>query len=41
MVPALAIYNTDNSWGVYEHRIKEACDKLNIKFIWISGVNIN
>ena len=37
---AVAIYDTDNTWGVYEHRIKKACDKLNIKFIWFSGGNI-
>ena len=39
-LPAVAIYDTDNVWGVYEHRIKEACDELNIKFIWFSNGKI-
>ena len=39
-LPAVAIYDTENVWGVYEHRIKEACDELNVKFIWFSNGEI-
>ena len=38
-IPAVAIYDTDNNWGVYEHRIKTVCDKLNIKFFWVIARN--
>ena len=39
-IPAVAIYDTDNNWGVYEHRIKTVCDKLNIKFFWVRNGKI-
>ena len=34
--PAVAIYDTDNSWGKYEHRIWQVAQKLGIQFIWVS-----
>lgn len=34
--PAVAIYDTDGQWGKYEHRIWQAAQKLNIRFIWVS-----
>ena len=35
-MPAVAIYDTDGQWGKYEHRIWQATEKLDIRFIWIS-----
>jgi len=31
--PAIVIYNTDNQYGKYEHRIKTVAESLGIKFI--------
>lgn len=38
--PAVAIYDTDSIWGVYEHRIWVAAKAVNIKFIWVFEGNI-
>ena len=35
-MPAVAIYDTDGQWGKYEHRIWQATEKLNIRFIWVA-----
>ena len=34
--PAVAIYDTNGSWGKYEHRIYSTAKELGIKFFWIS-----
>ena len=39
--PAVAIYDTDNHWGKYEHRIWRASQELGVKFIWVSGGRIH
>lgn len=33
--PAVAIYDTDGSWGKYEHRIWTTAKKLNVKYFWV------
>ena len=33
--PGIVIFDTDNKYGKYEHRIKTAADNLGIKFIWV------
>ena len=38
--PAVAIYDTNGSWGKYEHRIYSSAKKLGIKFFWVSGNKI-
>ncbi len=38
--PAVAIYDTNGSWGKYEHRIYSSAKKLGIKFFWVSGNEI-
>ena len=38
--PAVAIYDTNGSWGKYEHRIFSSAKKLGVKFFWISGNQI-
>ena len=38
--PAVAIYDTNGSWGKYEHRIYSSAKKLGIKFFWVSGDKI-
>jgi len=38
--PAVAIYDTNSSWGKYEHRIYSSSKKLGIKFFWVSGNKI-
>ena len=38
--PAVAIYDTNSSWGKYEHRIYSSAKKLGIKFFWVSGDKI-
>ena len=38
--PAVAIYDTNGSWGKYEHRIYSSSKKLGIKFFWVSGNEI-
>ncbi len=35
--PAVAIYDTDNSWGKYEHRIWIAAKELGVKYFWVSN----
>ena len=35
--PAVAIYDTDNSWGKYEHRIWTAAKELGVKYFWVSN----
>jgi hypothetical protein len=39
--PAVAIYDTNGSWGKYEHRIYSSAKKLGIKFFWVSGNKIH
>ena len=39
--PAVAIYDTNSSWGKYEHRIYSSAKKLGIKFFWVSGNKIH
>ena len=39
--PAVAIYDTNDSWGKYEHRIYSSAKKLGIKFFWVSGDKIH
>ena len=34
--PAVAIYDTDGSWGKYEHRIWVVAKELGIRYIWVS-----
>ncbi len=34
--PAVAIYDTNGSWGKYEHRIYSTAKELGIKFFWVS-----
>jgi len=34
--PAVAIYDTDGSWGKYEHRVWAAAKELGVRFIWFS-----
>ena len=36
----MAIYDTNGSWGKYEHRIYSSAKKLGIKFFWVSGNKI-
>ena len=38
--PAVAIYDTNGSWGKYEHRIYSSAKKLGVKFFWVSGNQI-
>ena len=38
--PAVAIYDTNGSWGKYEHRIFSSAKKLGVKFFWLSGNQI-
>ena len=38
--PAIAMYDTDNFWGPYEHRIWTVANELEIKFIWFNGREI-
>ena len=38
--PAVAIYDTNGTWGKYEHRIYSSAKKLKIKFFWVSGDKI-
>ena len=38
--PAVAIYDTNGTWGKYEHRIYSSAKKLGIKFFWVSGNKI-
>ena len=38
--PAVAIYDTDQKWGRYEHRIWAAANKIGLKFIWFNGKEI-
>ncbi len=38
--PAVAIYDTNGSWGKYEHRIFSSAKKLGVKFFWVSGNQI-
>ena len=38
--PAVAIYDTDQRWGKYEHRIWTAANKIGLKFIWFNGKEI-
>lgn len=33
--PAVAIYDTDGSWGKYEHRIWTAAKNLGVKYFWV------
>ena len=35
--PAVAIYDTDGSWGKYEHRIWTAAKELDIKYFWVTN----
>ena len=39
--PAVAIYDTNGSWGKYEHRIYSTARKLGIKFFWVSGDQVH
>ena len=39
--PAVAIYDTNGSWGKYEHRIYSSAKQLGIKFFWVSGNKIH
>ena len=39
--PAVAIYDTNGSWGKYEHRIFSSAKKLGVKFFWVSGNKIH
>jgi len=39
--PAVAIYDTNGSWGKYEHRIYTSAKKLGIKFFWVSGNKVH
>jgi len=39
-LPAVPIYDTDNTSVVYEHRIKESCDKLKTRDYEMIGDNI-
>ena len=39
--PAVAIYDTNGSWGKYEHRIYSSAKKLGIKFFWVSGNKVH
>ncbi len=39
--PAVAIYDTNGSWGKYEHRIYSTAKELGIKFFWISDNEIH
>ena len=34
--PAVAIYDTDSTWGIYEHRIWVAAKAINVHYIWVS-----
>jgi len=38
--PAVAIYDTDQRWGKYEHRIWTAAKKIGLKFFWFNGQDI-
>ena len=38
--PAVAIYDTNGTWGKYEHRIYSSAKKLGIKFFWVIGNKI-
>ena len=39
--PAVAIYDTNDYWGKYEHRIYSSAKKLGIKFFWVSGNKVH
>jgi hypothetical protein len=39
--PAVAIYDTNGSWGKYEHRIYSSAKQLGIKFFWVSGNKVH
>ena len=39
--PAVAIYDTNGSWGKYEHRIYSTAKELGIKFFWVSGDQVH
>ena len=39
--PAVAIYDTNGSWGKYEHRIYSSAKKLGIKFFWVSDNKVH
>lgn len=38
--PAVAIFDTDQQWGKYEHRIWTAAKTIGLKFIWFNGKEI-
>lgn len=38
--PAVAIYDTDGSWGKYEHRIWTVAKELGVKYFWVSNNQI-
>ena len=35
--PAVAIYDTDGTWGKYEHRVWTVAKELGVKYFWVSG----
>ena len=39
--PAVAIYDTNGSWGKYEHRIYSTAKELGIKFFWVSDDKVH
>ena len=35
--PAVAIYDTDGTWGKYEHRVWTVAKELGVKYFWVSN----
>jgi hypothetical protein len=35
--PAIVIFDTDNTYGMYEHRLKTVADSVGVKFKWVKN----